>query len=97
MINTAFLLLAQYGGEAVIPLEKVCRDYFWHLSPENLMRKVSAGDLDLPLVRMDGSTKKSAKGVHLLDLAAYIDKRVAEARAECQRLADERKRALLAS
>lgn len=31
-MNTAFLLMAQYGGAAVIPIDAVCRDYFWHLS-----------------------------------------------------------------
>jgi hypothetical protein len=27
-MNTAFLLLALYDGQAVIPLKDVCRDYF---------------------------------------------------------------------
>lgn len=29
-MNTAFLLMAQYDGLAVIPAEKVCADYFPH-------------------------------------------------------------------
>ena len=33
--NTAFLLMAQYGGAAIIPLEVVCRDYFRHLTVDN--------------------------------------------------------------
>ena len=30
-MNTAFLLMAQYGGKAIVPIEDVCRDYFSHL------------------------------------------------------------------
>jgi len=52
-MNTAFILMAQYGAKAVIPVEDVCQDYFRHLTPANLVRKVSAGELALPLVRMD--------------------------------------------
>jgi hypothetical protein len=28
-MNTAFLLMAQYGGKAIIPIEDVCRDYLF--------------------------------------------------------------------
>lgn len=83
--NTAWLLLARYGGLPVIPAEDVCRDYFRHLSPENLIRKVSAGELDLPLVRMDAGPK-CAKGVALVDLAAYLDRRMEAARREAEAL-----------
>lgn len=81
-MRTAFLLMAQYDGAAVIPIDRVCQDYFSHLSPENLIRKVSAGDLALPLVRMDDG-HRSAKGVALVDLAAYLDARIEAARKEC--------------
>lgn len=84
-MNTVFLLLAYHGGKPVIPLDVVCKEYFSHLSPENLVRKVSAGDLDLPLVRMDDG-HKCAKGVALTDLAAYLDRRIAAARKECEQL-----------
>jgi hypothetical protein len=43
-----------------------------------LLRKVLRGDLALPIVRIETS-QKAAKGVHLSDLAAYIDKRRAAA------------------
>ncbi|TXM71369.1 Pyocin activator protein PrtN [Methylobacterium sp. WL12] len=82
-MNTAFILMAQYGATVVIPIESVCRDYFSHLSPENPTRKISAGDLDLPLVRMDDG-HKCAKGVALVDLAAYLDRRMEAARKECR-------------
>lgn len=83
--TTSWLLMARYGGLPVIPVEDVCRDYFRHLSPENLVRKVSAGELDLPLVRMDGGPK-CAKGVALVDLAAYLDRRMEAARREAEAL-----------
>lgn len=85
-MNTAFLLMAQYDGRAIIPVEWVCRDYFSHLTPEKFVRKVSLGDLAIPLVRMEAS-QKCAKGVHLTDLAQYLDRRVEAARKECEQLA----------
>ncbi|SFV14619.1 Pyocin activator protein PrtN [Methylobacterium sp. 174MFSha1.1] len=84
-MNTAFLLMAQYGGAAVIPIDVVCRDYFWHLTPQKLVQKISAGAIALPLVRMEAS-ERCAKGVHLVDLAKWIDERAEAARKECQQL-----------
>jgi hypothetical protein len=80
-MNTRFLLMAQYNGAAVIPLDAVCRDYFSHLSPEKLARKISLGEVKLPLVRMEAS-QKAAKGVHLDDLAQWLDERRAAAKKE---------------
>lgn len=74
MTNTAFLLMAQYDGRAVIPAETVCRDFFSHLTLDKFLRKQAAGEIDLPLVRIEAS-QKSARGVHLLDVAAYVDRR----------------------
>ncbi|MFB8828349.1 pyocin activator PrtN family protein [Azotobacter sp. CWF10] len=71
-MNTMFLLMAQYNGQAIIPLERVCEDYFRHLTPEKFLRKAMAGEIDLPIVRMEGS-QKAARGVHLADLARYLD------------------------
>lgn len=84
-MNTTFLLLAQYNATAVVPLESVARDYFSHLTSEKLLRKISAGAIPLPVVRMEGS-QKCAKGVHLQDLADYIDARRAAAQKECKQL-----------
>jgi hypothetical protein len=72
-MKTSFLLLAQYDGLAVIPVEWVCRDYFRHLTVEKFLRKVLVGEIALPIVRIE-SSQKSAKGVHINDLAAYLDK-----------------------
>jgi Pyocin activator protein PrtN len=72
-MNTTFLLVAQYSGAAVIPVETVCQDYFSHLTPEKFVRKCLAGEIDLPIVQMEKS-QKSMRGVPLTDLAAYLDK-----------------------
>ncbi|AWN51114.1 hypothetical protein DK412_04835 [Methylobacterium sp. 17Sr1-1] len=82
---TAFLLLAQYGGAAVISISLVCRDYCSHLTPEMLIRKISVGGIALPLVRIEAS-QKAAKGVHLVDPARWIDQRAEAARKECRQL-----------
>lgn len=84
-MNTAFLLMAQYNGQAIIPLERVCADYFSHLTPDKMKMKVAAGEIDLPLVRLE-SSQKSARGVHLNDLAAYLDAQHSRARTEHEKL-----------
>lgn len=80
-MNTAFLLMAQYNGAAVIPVDRVCSDYFCHLGPEKFVRKCSSGEIKIPLVRMEHS-KQAAKGVHLQDLAEYLDNRREAAKKE---------------
>jgi len=82
---TLFLLMAQYNGRTVVPLDQVCRDFFAHLSVEKLLRKALRGDIALPIVRIETS-QKAQRGVHLVDLAAYIDRRRAAAVKECQQL-----------
>ena len=80
-MKTAFLLMAQYNGKAIIPINDVCRDYFPHLTPTKLVQNISAGEIAMPLVRIE-SSQKSAKGVHLADLAEYLDARAEAARKE---------------
>jgi hypothetical protein len=84
-VKTIFLLMAQYDARAVVPIDMVCRDYFAPLTVATLVRKISAGEIRLPLMRMQAS-QKGAKGVHLQDLAAYIDERRAAAVKECEQL-----------
>lgn len=84
-MRTDFLLLAQYNGLAVIPADVVCRDYFTHLTPMQFVRKASLGEIDIPLIRLEKS-QKCAKGVHLADLAAYIDKTREAAQKEAEQL-----------
>jgi hypothetical protein len=71
-MNTVFLLMAQFGARAVIPIDEVRREYFSHLELDKLLRKISLGEIGLPLVRIEKSAK-SAKGVYVQDLADYID------------------------
>ncbi|MFM0598137.1 pyocin activator PrtN family protein [Paraburkholderia dilworthii] len=84
-MNTVFLLMAQFGARAVIPIDEVCRAYFSHLEVDKLLRKVTYGEIKLPLVRIETS-QKSAKGVYVQDLANYIDERRAAAKKECDQL-----------
>lgn len=83
--STSFLLLAQYGGKAAIPVEDVCRGYFNHLTPEKFLRKVAAGDIPIAVIRAEAS-QKCQKSIHLQDLADYLDNRRAAALKEFQQL-----------
>ena len=86
-MNTAFLLMAQYDAMAVIPIDKVVRDYFPHLSTDKFLRKVAVGDIRIPLLRIEAGSQKAAKGVHLTDLAEYLDFRRAAAVKEARQMA----------
>ena len=77
-MKTLMVLLAQYDGLAIIPLAQVCKDYFTHLTPDMFHRKVLAGQIKIPITRLEGS-QKSAKGIHISDLSAYLDERRAAA------------------
>ena len=84
-MKTVFLLMAQYDGRAIIPLDSVCRDYFSHLTPTKFVEKVRTGEIGLPLVHLEKS-RKAAKGVSLNDLAAYLDAQIDAARKDMQEL-----------
>jgi len=73
-LSTASMLLSQYGGKPIISVDDVCRDYFTHLTPEKFLRKVGLGEIVLPVVRVEAS-QKCYKGVHIQDLADYLDGR----------------------
>lgn len=85
-MNTVFLLMAQYNAQAIIPVATVVKDYFPHLTTENFVRKVSMGDINIPMVRIEPKSQKSAKGVHVNDLAQYLDARRAAAVKEALQL-----------
>ena len=91
-LNTVFLLMAQYNGLAVIPLERVCADYFSPLTLEGFKRRLASGDIDLPVVHLTAS-QKGARGVALVDLARYLDRQCAQARAENDKLQNRARRA----
>ncbi|MCK0548831.1 pyocin activator PrtN family protein [Pseudomonas syringae] len=84
-MNTLFLLMAQYNGQAVIPLEKVCTDYM-HLTVEKFKRKRLDGEIDIPVVRLGAASQKAALGVHIKDLADYIDRQRGKATQEQNKL-----------
>lgn len=86
-MNTAFLLMAQYNAQAVIPVDQVVKDYFTHLSADKFIRKVGTGEINIPMTRIEAGTQKSAKGIHIADLANYIDARRAAAVKEASQLA----------
>jgi len=85
---TLFLLLAQYSAKTVIPLDTVCKDFFGHLNEAKLLQKCLAGQIRLPILRIENS-QKAARGVHVADLARYIDERRAAAVKEAQQLCGE--------
>jgi len=72
-MNTLFLLMAQYDGQAVIQLDRVCADYM-HLTVEKFKRKQLDGEIDIAVVRLGANSQKAALGIHLKDLADYIDR-----------------------
>jgi hypothetical protein len=84
-MNTLFLLMAQYDGQAVIPLDRVCADYM-HLTVEKFKRKRLDGEIDIPIVRLGADSQKAALGIHLNDLADYIDRQRAKAAKEQNQL-----------
>lgn len=85
-MNTAFLLMAQYDAQAIIPVGTIVRDYFPHLSVDKFLRKTGSGEIALPVTRIEPGSQKGAKGVHLQDLAKYIDDRRAAAQKENKQL-----------
>lgn len=85
-MNTVFLLMAQYNAQVVIPVAAVVKDYFSHLTTEKFVRKVSMGEINIPLMRIEPRSQKAARGVHVNDLAEYLDARRAAAVKETNQL-----------
>lgn len=69
-MQTAFLLLAAYGNP-LIPAERVASDFFG-LSMDKFMRKTAAGEIPIPIVRLERS-QKANRSIHVADLAKHID------------------------
>lgn len=72
-MKTLFLLMARYDGLPVIPIERIQQDYFQHLTVPKFLAKCSKREIKLTIVRTDPSSQKSPKGVHIEDLATYLD------------------------
>ena len=62
-MQTALLLMARYDGAVIIPIATVCRDFFPHLAPEKFKRKVLAGKIALPIVRIGFVQPKVSLGL----------------------------------
>lgn len=73
-MDTRFLLMARYDAIPVIPLERVRKDFFPHLSQPHFLRKLNDHAIPLPVIFIEPS-QKSQRGVHLEDLAKYLDLR----------------------
>jgi hypothetical protein len=82
---TLFLLMAQYGGRATVPVERVVADFFAHLTPEKFLRKALRGEIKIPILRIERS-QKAQRHIHLNDLAQYLDERRAAATRERDQL-----------
>lgn len=72
-MKTLFLLMARYDGLPVIPIERIQQDYFPHLTVPKLLAKCSKREIKLAIVRTDPGSQKTPKGVHIEDLATYLD------------------------
>jgi len=86
-MKTTLLLAAQYDGLAIVPLDRVCRDYFPHLSEARLASRIMSGEINLPIVRIDPTSQKTARGVAIEHLAAWIDERKRAAEKELKAIA----------
>lgn len=77
--------MAQFGPRVAIPVEDVRREYFPHLELLQFMRKLSIGDIPLPVTRAERSVK-SAKYISMMDLAIYLDAQMEAGRRDYEKL-----------
>lgn len=75
---TEQMLLHQYGGP-MIALERVVADFFPELTLDTFLRRHAAGEIALPLTRLNASSQKATRFVSLRHLAAFLDARAAVA------------------
>lgn len=84
-MDTRFLLMARYDALPIIPIEQVRLDFFSHLSSAKFLRKLNERTIALPIVRTEPS-QKSQKGVHIDDLADFLDAKRTESLREFKRM-----------
>ncbi|ATG43763.1 Pyocin activator protein PrtN [Phaeobacter piscinae] len=84
-MKTAIMMMAMYNAQAIIDSETVARDWF-KLSVGKFHEKIRSGEIRLPQVLMEEESQKCAKGVHLMDLAEYVDTRRATAEKELKQM-----------
>ena len=72
---TLFLLMAQYNGQTVVPLDQICRDFFGHLTVESSCARRSAAT---SLCRSCGSRPaKRPSGASISSISPLISINVA--------------------
>lgn len=81
-LNTAFLLMAEFGTSQ-IPLSEIAPKYL-KMSLTTAKRKANAGELPIPTYRLNDS-QKSLRMINVNDLASYIDQQRDEAVIEFNR------------
>ena len=86
-MNTRFYLMGEFGARAVIPADLVRERYFSHLSLRKFQDKLESGEIALPLVRIEAS-QKAARGIHIDDLANWIDARREAAAKELKQMVE---------
>lgn len=84
-MNTVVILMAQFGPRVAIPVEDVRREYFSHLEMNKFMRKLSSGEIPLPVTRAEKSMQ-SAKFISIMDLAIYLDTQMEAGRREYEQM-----------
>ena len=80
-MNTSFALLARFGSPTV-DLKVVCQEFFG-ITPKTAEQRVKACDFPVPTFKLRDS-KRCPTLVKVEDLAAFIDKKYAEAKEEWQ-------------
>lgn len=81
-MNTVFFLMAEFAGQAEIPLEQLCPKYTG-LDIARAKRAAARQQLPFPVHRTTNS-QKAPWVVHIEDLARHIDARAKQGRAEHQ-------------
>ena len=81
--KTMFWLMAMYE-HPIVPISRLRKDFFSHLSLDAFIRKLKSGEIPMPILPMGGDSA-CEYGVHIQDVSAYIDKMRAEGKAAYER------------
>lgn len=82
-MDTLSLLAARFENRVILPIDLIREEYFPHLNIKMLIEKLKSGQITLPTIRMDES-HKCTLGVHIKDLATYLDQKREDAHAKLQ-------------
>lgn len=77
IMNTMFLLMAEYGS-ATVTLEQVCEKYFG-MKPATAEKRAALGALPIPTFRA-AESQKAPRMIHIQDLANHIDAQLKKGR-----------------